>query len=59
SCQFIGKELGVFSLRRSEFGVGRWAFKGGGVKRRPDGQTLVPPSYGQKHKNKQSVQICG
>ena len=31
SWQFIGKELGVFSLRRSEFGVGRSAFKGGGA----------------------------
>ena len=41
SWQFIGKELGVFSLRRSEFGVGRSAFKGGGVKRRPDSHLPV------------------
>jgi hypothetical protein len=51
SWQFIGKELGVFSLRRSESGVGRSAFKGGGsVKRRPDEQTLVPPILRAKQK---------
>ncbi|HOR98721.1 MAG TPA: hypothetical protein PLZ74_10160, partial [Kiritimatiellia bacterium] len=55
SCQFVGKELGVFSLRHSEFGVGRSAFKGGGVKRRPDEQTLVPPILRQ---NKKICAIC-
>jgi len=46
-----------FDVLSSALGVGRWAFKGG-VKRRPDEQTLVPPLLTVKDKKKNLRNLC-